>query len=565
MKKEVRMTLHLVRDIKDIGRFKEILTVLLQEGLGYYLGKSKLKSHLPWHHRVKPTLPINQLEDQAVRIRKACEKLGPTFVKLGQLLSLRPDLVPHEYSAELEKLQDTVPSFSYSKAKKIIEADLGKPIDKLFKSFEKKPFASASIAQVHKAVLYNGKKVAVKVRRPGIETTINEDLDILFFIAHKLEKHIKKLRRFRPTQVVKEFALWTRRELNLVHEATAATRLKELLKDNDDIIIPFIYKDHSSKRVLTMELIEGVKLDDFTQITKWKVSRKKLANIYFLSILEQALLHGFFHADPHPANIFVNKKGKLIFLDFGIMGELSIIDRKKVIKFINSIPEEDAEKSFAIIASLAKKLGDADMAAFKQDALPLLLSVYNQSLQDESIGNALYKVMGMGAKHGVVFDPNHILMAKAIYQAEGLGLMINPSFKVADGLHDFAEEYLEMEFSPKNIALYAQKMFYKNKNLLEELPEHILNIIHRLENPQPDQLSQTQLHELEQKIEDTHSFHSKSLLVVVLSVLFVFLLYMEGRTHILGIPLSIIVFGVLVVVLGYNYLKKRGEEGWKQE
>ena len=200
------------KDIKDIRRLQEIILVFFEEGLGYYIRKTKLGSHLPFHHRLKITKPISQKQAQAKRLRRSFERLGPTFVKLGQLLSLRPDLVTPEFSKELEKLQDRVPSFSYEEVRRTIEEDFKKPIRKVFPHFEKKPFASASVSQVHKATLPSGKKVAVKVQRPNIREIIDADLDILFFIASSLEKHFVEIRNYNPVEIIKEFALWTRKE-----------------------------------------------------------------------------------------------------------------------------------------------------------------------------------------------------------------------------------------------------------------------------------------------------------------------------------------------------------------
>ena len=197
--------------VKDIKRLQEIVTVLFEEGLGYYVTKTNLRIHLPWHKRLRSVLPISNRQRQAIMLRRSFERLGPTFVKFGQLLSLRPDLVPREYSEEFEKLQDRVPPFSYLKVKSIIEDDLQKPLNKLFSSFDKKPLASASMAQVHRAVLKSGRKIVVKVQRPNLKEIIDTDLDILFHLAHTLEKHFSSIKNYHPVDVVKEFALWTRR------------------------------------------------------------------------------------------------------------------------------------------------------------------------------------------------------------------------------------------------------------------------------------------------------------------------------------------------------------------
>lgn len=552
--------------IKDISRLRKILTVFAEEGLGYYITKAKLHSHLPFRKRIVPSLPLTDKQRQARRIRRAFERLGPTFVKLGQLLSLRPDLVPPEYSKEFEKLQDHVPSFTFGQVKKIIEEDLKRPLKKSFPEFEKKPFASASIAQVHEAILPSRKKVAVKIQRPNIKKTIDADLDILFHIAHSLEKHFPDIRNYRPVEVVKEFALWTRRELNFKIEAQNAIMLKEELKNNKNVKVPSIYGRFSSRRVLTMEFVEGVKIDDFSALKKFHISRKKIAMVYFTSILEQALLHGLFHADPHPANIFVQKNSKLVYFDYGIMGELDASDRSKIIRFIRSIPERNADKSLNIVISLARDTSMGDIPAFKKEALPILRETYQSSLKDKSFAYALYEVIGLGAKYNIIFDPNHVLMAKAVYQAEGLALKLDPAFKIADGLQVFADNYLKQSLSPLKVAGRMKKLVWSKKDLLLDLPDHVSKIIRNLEQPRPaPEINISQVRELEHEIEDSGRNTLFGVIIAALIIASALLFYAEGRTTLFGIPMSLVFTLVTLLVICYFFIKKRKNLNRKME
>ena len=549
--------------LKDINRIREILAVFFEERLGHYVAKAKLHIHLPFTKRFITQGPLSSKTEQAIALRHAFEKLGPTFVKLGQLLSLRPDLVPKEYCREFEKLQDHVPSFPYTQAKKIVEGDLGKPLDKLFKTFSKKPIASASIAQVHKVTLKNGKVVAVKVLRPNIKDEIDTDLDIMFHIASSLERHFPKLRNYRPVGVVKEFALWTRRELNFKYEAHNALRLKEEMSHNNKVKVPHVHLSHSSSRVFTMEFIEGVKLDDLLSLKKYKVNRHKIVMTYFTSILEQALLRGLFHADPHPANIFIQKNKKLVYLDYGIMGELSAQDRKKIIAFIEAIPEKNPEKILAIITSMARDTSKADIPAFKEETLDILSQVYDKSIKQKSFGHALYEIIGAGAKHGVVFDPNHVLVAKAFYQAEGLAIKLDPNFKILDGFNTFAQQYLHENYSPIKMIKKVKKSLFTHAELLRELPSHIAKIIKRIEQPQQQKVDITPLIEYEERMRQQNKkkviLGVSVLLLLVSSVLF----YLEGRTDIFGVPISVLLFILALLLLGYYlfYTKKEVEDG----
>lgn len=544
--------------VKDIKRLQEIVTVLFEEGLGYYVTKANLHLHLPWHKRIRPVLPISNKQRQAVMLRQAFERLGPTFVKLGQLLSLRPDLVPKEYSEEFEKLQDHVPPFPYQKVKSMIEHDLQKPLAKLFSSFDKKPLASASIAQVHRAVLKSGKKVVVKVQRPNIKEIIDTDLDILFHLAQTLEKHFTAIKNYHPIDIVKEFAFWTRKELNFEIEGRNATILREKLKGNRDVFIPRVYPAFSSKRILTMDYVEGVKLSDLAALEKYNINRKKLVTNYVNSILEQALLHGLFHADPHPANIFAQKNGKLAYIDYGIVGELNSGDRKKILRFITSINEKDPAKSLDIIVSLARDISKANLPAFREETRILLEEVYKSSIEEKSIGKALYEIIGKGAQHGVIFDSNHVLMAKSLFQAEGLAMRLYPQFKISEGLDEFTKKYLQEAYSQKNVITTAAKTLWSQKELLEDLPEHIYKIVKKLEEPEsPTTIDVSQIKELEREMEHINKRRVLGIIIASLIISSALLLYLEGRSTVLGIPVSVIMLSLaLLLIVYYMFIHK---------
>jgi ubiquinone biosynthesis protein len=547
--------LDLERDIKDIKRFKEIIKVFFEEGLGDYV--THFKGHLPWKHRVNPKFHLSKNKRHAAALRRSFERLGPTFVKLGQLLSLRADLVPREFTEELSKLQDQVPSFSYAKVKKIVENEFGKPINVLFKSFDKKPYASASIAQVHKAILKNGDKVAVKVQRPNVHEIINEDLDILFFIAKHLEERFPIIRDYHPVDVIKEFAIWTRKELNFNIEARHAERIKEEMQDNPNIKIPKIYEDLTSHRVMTMEFINGVNLDDLEGLKKFKVNKKKIAENYFLAILEQALIYGLFHADPHPANIFVQRDGKIVFLDYGIVGEVSEKDRTIVMEFISSIPEKNADKSINLILKLAKSVNEEKLPLFKQHVHDILQEVYFHSVKQAGVGKGFYEIISTGAKYGIVFKPEHVLMAKAIYQAEAIVMELYPQFKLAKGLKDFERDYLKEQLSPIRIARKIKKQIVNNKELLLELPERVQNIIERLENPPEEHCEKEHLSEIEHRMQDINQQKNLGLAFIILFVATLFFFYAEGKTHLFGIAISTYLFIATFITVIYILIKKR--------
>jgi ubiquinone biosynthesis protein len=550
--------LSIKQDIQDIKRFKDILLVFLKEGFGYYIKKSKLGSHL------KKSIPgkyLTNKEKIAIRLRRSFEKLGPTFVKLGQLLSLRPDLVPEEFSKEFEKLQDKVKPFPFKEVKKIIEEELKQPISKTFPTFSEKPVASASMAQVHKAKLVSGEEVAVKVQRPNIKKIIDTDLDILFLIAYSLKKKFPEVRNYRPIKVVKEFALWTRRELDFRREIESACRLKEVLAANDKVYVPKVYTKYSTSKLLVTEFIDGKKLN---AIINEKKQSKKIIRTYFFSILEQALLHGFFHADPHPANIFVKKSGKLVFLDFGIVGELSLKDRKKVIEFVKSLPNKNADESLDIVVSLAKEVNEEQLEAFKDEVLPILRSAYSDSIKSLSVGKAFYKIISLGAKNGVIFDSNHVLMAKAIYQAEGLTLKLYPEFNIGKALEEFREKFLLKEYNlPELLRKVKGKLDY-NRKILKEFPDHVIRIIEKLERNPEEEHCEKSHKELEENLRKSVVKHRTSTVVLFLFIASLAFLYLEGKTKFLGLPISWVIIIITFFYLIYKLFSKYNMH-WREE
>jgi ubiquinone biosynthesis protein len=546
--------LKLKKEVKDIQRLEEIIQVFFEAGLGYHLHRLKLKIHLPFHKRIRPHLKLTSKQETAIRLRNSFEKLGPTFVKLGQLLSIRPDLIPIEFTKEFEKLQDQVPSFPYSQAKKIIEAELGKPLEKIFKTFQKTPVASASIAQVHKATLKNGKIVAVKVQRPNIKEIIEEDLDILLYFAHLLEKHFPETKNYRPSDVVNEFATWTRKELDFTLEAESLQRFQENFKNNDKIKAPNVYKNLSNKKVMVMEYIDGVKIDDLPQLKTYQINIKNLAFNLFSSIMQQIIKDGQFHADPHPANIYVLKNGTVVFLDFGITGELSEDSRKKIIKFLIYSSEKNTDKVIETILSMAHEFRNPNLDHFKQETRYILESLFRNSIKDRSAAGALYEIIATGAKDGIIFDPNYVLMAKALLIAEGTCLKLYPSFNVETGIGHFVKQWKEEEYSPGKIIQKFTKSFLSHSDYFINLPEHAFNILDNLEHPPQKGINEQQISELKKIKEEVEHLNKKKplsyLIFIILLALLAFF-YLEGKTHLLGIKISTIFIISIILLLTY--------------
>ena len=324
------------------------LGIVFDEGFPFILENANLKRFLPLKHKLKRKK--EHKESNEVRLRKTLERLGPTFIKFGQVLSIRPDFVPKSYIRELEKLLDDVPAFSFNEVKKEIEDSTGRRLDEIFRKFEKEPVAAASIAQVHKAILKNGEKVAVKVKRPNIDYTIESDIEIMLFIARLLDKHIKGLRKYRPVKIIEEFAEWTKKELNFNIETENIRRIYENFKGSKTTKIPIVYPEYCNERLIVMEYIDGVELN---KIGKKKTKRddvKKALKNGFYSILEQVFIHGIFHADPHPSNILILKDNKVALVDFGIVGKFDDNLKDEAVNLLIGITSGDTLVLFVRIS-----------------------------------------------------------------------------------------------------------------------------------------------------------------------------------------------------------------------
>ena len=478
--------LNLKSKVEDLNRLRQIITVLFEAGFGFIIDRLRLRYLVPLRLRLSqrfkrlkaPAKP--EIKPPQVRLRESFEKLGPSFMKLGQILSLRPDLIGFEYAKELEKLQSRAATFSFEQVEKIIQKEFGRPIETLFKSFEKKAFAAASLAQVHRAVLKDGTQAAVKVQRPNVEETIKKDIHILFFLAFLLEKYIPESKPLRPTQVVKEFAAWTMRELDFKVEATNTERFRYNLKDEPDIKIPKVYWDLTSQKVLTMEFVDGVKLDEEERLAKMKLSRELLASNAVKVLLKQFLIDGFFHADPHPGNFFVLKNNIICLHDFGMVGYVSPEMRSEMVSYFMSFINQDMENSLKHLLDVAEVREGSDVEGFKQE-VSSILSAWFYSPAKESIATSFFKAISASVKYNIVFPSNLVLLGKAMLATEAMAKRFYPKFDFNEQFAAFVGMVYRSAFDPRAAAKDFQDNMFDYLAFLKKLPEHTLKLLEKFE------------------------------------------------------------------------------------
>ena len=464
--------LDLKKEVKDIHRFNQIILILAQQGFGHLFDKIKLKKLFKRKKTIEPE-----------RLRKTLEKLGPTFVKFGQILSLRPDLIPKEYVKELGNLQDEVPPFPYNEVEKIIRKEFHKPINKVFSSFSKKPIASASISQVHKATLKDRTKVAVKVQRPDAKKIMDTDSEIMFYIAKLLEKHSEKIRRYNPVKIVQEFKEWTDKELDFEIEAKNAKRFYKNFKGNNKVKIPKVFDRYSSKMVLTSEFIDGIELHNIGKVKDKKgYNIKEIVKNGFDLILTQVFIHGFFHADPHPANILVLKGNKIGLVDFGIVGYFDESLKQKSVELFYGIIEEDMDAIVNTFLDMGLiEEGETDIKLFKKNIKKIIDPLQKSSLKDVKISYVLEEVLDVALRHHVKMPVDFVLFGKAIVEIEGVALEYVPDFRFTENAKPFIEKLIKEKIKPVNMAKDIIKDLLRYGKLFRDLPDKLDSALTRIQ------------------------------------------------------------------------------------
>ena len=409
-------------------------------------------------------------ENRGTRLRLALEELGPIFVKFGQMLSTRRDLIPLDIADELAKLQDQVPPFPYKNVEKIITASYGMSPDKIFKTFDQTPIASASVAQVHFATLHDGKDVAVKILRPNIKCVINKDINLLYLIAFMLELTWSDGKRLRPREVVAEFSKHVQCELNLMLDAANCSRLGENFKDKKLLIVPEVYWDYCNEDVMVMERMYGTPISHIEILRKKKIDIKQLARNGVEIFFTQVFRDSFFHADMHPGNIQVADDGRYIAMDFGIMGSLSENDKNYLARnFLAFFKRDYHDVALAHIESgwVPK---DTSIDEFENAIRSVCEPIFNKPLKDISFGKLLIRLFQTSKKFNMEIQPQLTMLQKTLLNVEGLGRELDPNLDLWVTARPFLENWLKEQIGPKNLINRIKKEFPNWVDIAPQLP-----------------------------------------------------------------------------------------------
>jgi ubiquinone biosynthesis protein len=462
------------RKIRNLRRSRQIANVLIKQGFGAIIQRIELR--LPLTR--KPGKGVENIP-APVRARLALEELGPTFIKFGQILSMRPELIPVEYIEELKKLQDNVPPFSYEEAADMIKKDLGSPVNELFESFDKEPVAAASISQVHRAIL-NGEDVVVKVQRPKIESDIEADLDILFNLARLISNHIPESNLYDPVGIVSEFSKSIKKELDFMVEARNADKFKRNFAGYAGVYVPPIYWEATGKRVLTMEMIRGEKVESSIKDLD-AVERKALADKIAKSYMKQIFVDGFFHGDPHPGNIVIVDREVIAYMDFGIMGRVDEYMKDRLSSLFIAIIQKNRERIVDELLDIGITGEETSIPDFRNDIGEIIDEYYGTELKQVDIPTMMNDVLKTAIKHRIKIPANFTLLIKTLANMEGLCQSLSSEFNYTETAKPFVESMVAERVAPKRLIAKFMENISEINDSVTVLPRKVNQVLNKLQ------------------------------------------------------------------------------------
>lgn len=433
-----------------LNRYRKVFAVLARHGFGDLV--ARLGPQRVWKRIFfKPSkLSLSSKRDTWIRIRKVLEELGPTYIKFGQVLSNRPGLLPDELVEELSKLQDSVQTVDFSLIKQSIESESGKTLEQLFQSIEEKSIASASIAQVHRAILKDGTEVAVKVQRPGIEQIIRADIVMMYDIAGLIHQYVPELRSLQLKEIVKVFERTILMELDFRKEKEHILQFIQLFEGEKRLVLPEPIDLFNSTHVLITRFIKGTKISKLDELTSSGKDLKDIARLGFDLYFQQIFEFGFFHADPHPGNLLVLDDGRLCILDFGMVGRLNAIDKLVLTQLIIGLGKDDIPAIVATIQKLSKAEIE-DRKSFEEDVAAFIQEFGCQAVKNIDLNALLEKARAMVLKHKLQLNPDLFLLFRTVSMLEGLGITLDPDFRSLDYIKPYAVKLIRKQLNFKTV------------------------------------------------------------------------------------------------------------------
>jgi len=519
---------------RDLGRLQEIGAVLLRHGFGDVV--SRLGMALHWKGPREPA----QL-DSPQRVRHALQELGPTFVKLGQILATRVDLFAPEWIAEFEKLQDRAPASDFAKVRAQLTEDLGAAPEAVFAAFDPEPIAAGSIAQVHRARLADGAEVAVKVRRPGIVPVIEADLRLLARLAETLEARFPDFARFRPREVVRQFSATMRRELDLAAECRNAERIAANFRERPEIVVPRVYWDWTGERVNVQAYVEGTPSREPDALAAAGLDRRALAHRGAQAMLKMVLEDGFFHADPHPGNVFYLPGNRVAFIDFGMAGRLSERRRDELVRLLDGLVGRDADSVVDILLDWAGA-AQVDVEKLGVDVDAFIDRYHGVPLHELRMGAMLADLTALLREHRLALPPDLALVLKACVTLETYGRELDPQFDMAGEAAPFLQAAALERFGPASLAKRGWRASRVLLEVLAGLPRDLRELVRSARNGRLQlHVDLTSLYQFGQQLDGAANRLAIGIVTAALIIGSAIVMTVQGGPTLLGLPF----FGLL--------------------
>jgi len=547
--------------MQHLRRYREIIFVFIKYGFGAIIDNIGILKHINVRRKI-----LKQTNDENIaklsrgeRLRLALEELGPTFIKMGQILSTRSDILPKDIIKELEKLQDKAPAFSFDEVKSVIQNEFGESLEEAYAEFEPTPLAAASIAQVHKALLWSGKTVVVKVQRPGIEKIIAQDMRILEDIAKFVDNHTKYGKIYNFTKMVEDFKKRLEEELDFRIEGENAEKFKKNFLKDKKVKIPSIIWTHTTRRVLTMEYIDGIPLNDFNAIDEAGLDRGAIARNLAKSVLNQILRDGFFHGDPHPGNIMVLEDGTIAFLDFGMVGSLSPERKRQFSKMLLGIVYKNSRMIIESIIDLNAMTLNVNMKKLEKDINNLRDRYVEIPLEKLKVGEVLNGIFDLVFSYNIVIPNEFNMLAKSLITLEGIVEKLDPKISVLEVAKPIAKQLIPKMFSTQHMKEEIINATMDYSRLIKELPSFLLNFLRKTEEENyAVELKIRDFENLEKRVDKVFNRLSTSIILLALSIVIAGILIGSGMSanagaemyKLNGIILKIGLAIAFVIVLG---------------
>lgn len=470
---------------RSFARFNRILRIFVRYGFEDIVSYLIETRRFPLLRRLIPraTRKNARKYTKYEKMRLVCEELGPTFIKFGQILSNRSDLLPAELIVQLEKLQDSVPPQAGAISRQVIESELKKPLEELFAWYETEAFASASMAQVHKAILKTGETVAVKVQRPEIQAIIIEDIKIMYMLAGILERRIPSLKSFDPNGLVRNFEESILKELDFIRESVSIQRFSRNITDDphdNTTHVPKVYREYTTGKVLTMEFISGVKVTDNKILESNGYNRKEIAKKLALTYIKQVFEYGFFHADPHPGNILVLPNGHICFLDFGMMGNILPRDIEILGNLFLAVKSKDVKKIIKTLLQMSDSTTIRDMRSLEYELNEFVCNYSVASIHENEMSTVLLQLKDIIVRYDLKVPPHFFLLIRSMVTIEGLIRNLDPDIDMLEIARPYLLSAIAKKLNPFKLGMKVLNGLYEIANYMEDFPSDLKNAIRKI-------------------------------------------------------------------------------------